>query len=323
MKTQVTELQILEHTANFGTIFGTRKTHKNEYIFPTMMGEANSRLVRNYLITIVPMMVTFNVANVIFLQRMINVCIFGGASFISTFCLLYNLYKYKWVQYILALCSIILVYYFGIDRHQSHVNIFYVVIFFASVLIFNSKSDRYKLLSLISIMAFLFALNTFTNFNDSKTPFLTDDQYHTLFTTNLIFFVTLLVLTMIYVTEIVKRAQRYSNVYAIDGTTQPQRDIVSLEEVNRLKQELYEDYRGFMNHFQVLFPIFYENLRSLEILSFSEIELLAFIKLNFTTGEIAIITNSSLKSVECKKYRLRKKLEIPREKSLYTWVQDF
>ena len=52
----------------------------------------------------------------------------------------------------------------------------------------------------------------------------------------------------------------------------------------------------------------------------SEIEFCALLKLNFDTKEIARYTKSSIRAVEGKKYRIRKKLGIPSDKDINVWM---
>lgn len=77
---------------------------------------------------------------------------------------------------------------------------------------------------------------------------------------------------------------------------------------------------SFYIKFQETFPEFIERL--LEIAPTmvpSELKTAAYIRLDFTTKEIAKYTNMSVRAVEAKKYRLRKKLNIPSESDTNIW----
>jgi tetratricopeptide (TPR) repeat protein len=52
----------------------------------------------------------------------------------------------------------------------------------------------------------------------------------------------------------------------------------------------------------------------------SEIEFCAMLRLNFETKEIARYTKSSVRAVESKKYRIRKKLSIPSNQDIFIWM---
>jgi DNA-binding CsgD family transcriptional regulator len=79
----------------------------------------------------------------------------------------------------------------------------------------------------------------------------------------------------------------------------------------------------FLTKFQELYPGFIDRL--LEInpnLVSSELAFCAMIKLNFTSKEIANYTFIQHKSVQQKKHRLRKKLDVPTNQDLYVFFQN-
>lgn len=79
----------------------------------------------------------------------------------------------------------------------------------------------------------------------------------------------------------------------------------------------------FLTRFQELYPGFIDRL--LEInpnLVSSELAFCAMIKLNFTSKEIANYTFIQHKSVQQKKHRLRKKLDVPTNQDLYVFFQN-
>lgn len=55
----------------------------------------------------------------------------------------------------------------------------------------------------------------------------------------------------------------------------------------------------------------------------SELEICTMLKLGLFTKEIATYTNSSLKSIEGKRYRIRKKINISPDLSLKHWFLGF
>lgn len=81
----------------------------------------------------------------------------------------------------------------------------------------------------------------------------------------------------------------------------------------------------FLEKFQRIFPHFKKNLfdHTKVSLSTSEFTLCAIMKLGLTTKEISIHTNASLKAIEGRKYRLRKKLNIPSDVDFTLWFSNF
>ncbi|KMQ62243.1 hypothetical protein ACM40_08025 [Chryseobacterium sp. BLS98] len=79
----------------------------------------------------------------------------------------------------------------------------------------------------------------------------------------------------------------------------------------------------FMNRFKELYPEFYNNLTSkYPNLNAGDIKLCAFLKLDFSNKQIAEYEHISVRTVESKKYRLRKKLELSKEIDLNKWVAE-
>lgn len=78
---------------------------------------------------------------------------------------------------------------------------------------------------------------------------------------------------------------------------------------------------SFLGKFKQVYPDLYGKITNLEVkLTDSEITLCAMIWLKFSTKEIAQFTFVQHKTVQIKKYRLRKKLSLPKGEDLYKWM---
>lgn len=79
---------------------------------------------------------------------------------------------------------------------------------------------------------------------------------------------------------------------------------------------------GFMFAFENAFPEFSQKLLNINPeLQQSEIEFCALLKLKLSTKEIAKCTFIETRTVQNKKYRIRKKLEIPQSVDIYNWIE--
>lgn len=108
-----------------------------------------------------------------------------------------------------------------------------------------------------------------------------------------------------------------------------------LEENRILENETQYDYsklvellqkkdKSFMMHFEEAFPDFSRKLLELNPkMVRTEIEFCALLKLKIPTKDIAIYTNVEAKTVRNKKYRIKKKLNIPDGTDIYQWFHDF
>lgn len=97
-----------------------------------------------------------------------------------------------------------------------------------------------------------------------------------------------------------------------------EKDVHNLRELIELVQN--KD-KSFHLKFSEVFPEFDQELLKINpALTHSDLEYCALMKLKFETKEIAQYKNVTINSVESKKYRLRKKLNIPTNIDIYTWM---
>ncbi|WP_164463240.1 transcriptional regulator [Chryseobacterium sp. G0201] len=123
-------------------------------------------------------------------------------------------------------------------------------------------------------------------------------------------------------------------IYNRYKTRQKLKDDLISQKVEEFKRKLDNTYEelihlarnsdpSFMNRFKELHPEFYHNLTSkYHNLTLNDMRLCAFIKLNFSNKEIAEYDHISLRTVESKKYRLRKKLNLSGDIDFNKWVME-
>ncbi|MEY8760539.1 helix-turn-helix transcriptional regulator [Chryseobacterium tongliaoense] len=76
----------------------------------------------------------------------------------------------------------------------------------------------------------------------------------------------------------------------------------------------------FLTRFNELYPGFSNKILAVNSdIQSSEIRFSAYLYLNFSTKEIAEYTHISVRTVQTKKYNLRKKLNIPTDMDIYVW----
>jgi tetratricopeptide (TPR) repeat protein/DNA-binding CsgD family transcriptional regulator len=79
----------------------------------------------------------------------------------------------------------------------------------------------------------------------------------------------------------------------------------------------------FLTRFKEIYPEFYETLtEKYPQLSANDIKFSAFLKLNLSTKTIAQYKNISIRTIESRKYRLRKKLDLPSDVDLNKWMME-
>ncbi|HRO46239.1 hypothetical protein [Agriterribacter sp.] len=107
-------------------------------------------------------------------------------------------------------------------------------------------------------------------------------------------------------------------------------DDKSLESLKRMTKTLGEedkmdaDWEHFTIHFDKAHNDFFVALKEKHsTLTPNELKLCAYLRMNLSTKEMAQLMNISVRGVEISRYRLRKKLQIPTEINLFTYLLDF
>lgn len=109
---------------------------------------------------------------------------------------------------------------------------------------------------------------------------------------------------------------------------QNQKNIKALEEKLQISvDELIDDAKNnrasFFEKFQKVYPEFYNKLITrYPNLNTGELELLAYIYLNFPTKDIAAFTFRSYRTIQSRKYSLRKKLGLNTSDDFYIWLRN-
>lgn len=90
-----------------------------------------------------------------------------------------------------------------------------------------------------------------------------------------------------------------------------------------LRRLVKEGNPAFLIEFKKLYPDFYDRLLVYNSETGNDMKFCALIRLNYTTIQMAKYTKSTIRAVESRKYRLRKKFNIPKDKNIYEWFQEF
>ncbi len=84
-----------------------------------------------------------------------------------------------------------------------------------------------------------------------------------------------------------------------------------------------ENSPNFLSRFIEVYPEFYNQLiMEYPDLTSADLKLCALMKLDFSTKEIAEMTFSSLRTIQNRKYKLRKKFRLSSEENLNQWIQN-
>lgn len=99
-------------------------------------------------------------------------------------------------------------------------------------------------------------------------------------------------------------------------------NVAPVEYISDLKKMAENNHPLFMKKFKQFFRDFAECVgkKAETPLNLAELEVCAYTKLGYTTKEVAYYRGDSIRSVENRKYRIRRKLNLPRDVDFTDWV---
>jgi DNA-binding CsgD family transcriptional regulator len=85
-----------------------------------------------------------------------------------------------------------------------------------------------------------------------------------------------------------------------------------------------KEWENFSKHFDKVQSDFLVDIKEIHPnLTGNELKLCAYLRMNLSTKEIAQLMNISARGIEISRYRLRKKLQITSEMSLFDYLVKF
>ncbi|OBW39739.1 hypothetical protein AB670_03913 [Chryseobacterium sp. MOF25P] len=264
----------------------------------------------------------------------------------SLACLLCSFFFKNFIKnkyFILAIffyLTLVVTYYASITSVESGCYIYYFSILTAIPIFFSVKKDTAFVVSIFLFVVLCLYVSAFKNFQlwGVEAQFSHQGLEHGFLIINLTCKLLLLVVNYFFLEE--KRNDYYKALHRntlkrekIDHLNTEIKALRELFNTEELSDENFKDLLiaislndvVFLEKFQRIFPYFKKNLfdNTGVSLSTSELTLCAIMKLGLTTKEISIHTNASLKAIEGRKYRLRKKLNIPSDIDFTLWFSNF
>ena len=257
------------------------------------------------------------------------------------FAMSYVIKEYRKNKYVILITMIVLnfiiTYYSSFCGVESCVFLFYFPLFLAIPFFFNYPKNKIEIFIISVIILGSLYISAINNFNlVPKSSLVLKYHYQNkLLIMNITFSLLIFRITYYFVGE--KKREDYMlvdfNVTKDQYIKDLQIKIENLEEQHK-KEKLSESDISemirlaqtndsiFIARFDLYFPTFFNSIRnaSKAPLTLSDLYLCAMLKLNFSNKQIALYSNSTVKSVESKKYRLRKKIEIPADQDFTIWM---
>ncbi|MDR6967306.1 DNA-binding CsgD family transcriptional regulator [Flavobacterium arsenatis] len=206
--------------------------------------------------------------------------------------------------------------YFFISSHigfESGIYLYYIPLVLSIPNFLNIKKDTKEILIICFVIVFEFFL-------DFKISSVIHPQKDAIFLESLLGSLAFIFWIVYFIlrkqTVLIKYYKKKTGIRSAEVDI----DIDKLNEVVDLARKA--DCIFFIK-FKDLYPYFCERLIEIQpSIVTTELEFCAYIKLGFSTKEIARYTSSSVRSIEGKKYRIRKKYSIPEKVDIYVWIAN-
>ena len=132
-------------------------------------------------------------------------------------------------------------------------------------------------------------------------------------------------MTIIHKNEVLLRIkQELQDLKKELGTRFPNYQYKKLVKILDRNLSPEDEWKTFQSHFDKAYENFFKRLKAeYPELTPNDLKLCAYLRLNLSTKEIAPLLNISIRGVEVRRYRLRKRLKLSREENLVEFLMSF
>lgn len=230
-----------------------------------------------------------------------------------------------------------IVSFFNIYTYKNAgVEYFYFCLLFAVPFFLNYKKDSFSIFFITFIICINFVGCLYFDFDFlPKSQFIEKEDFKTIKLLNILFSTASFLMDIVFITQkdqlihglITDKKQKDSTIKDLVKTNaelmkhQMLINHLSEENITEILSLAENNSPMFFEKFQVFFPHFIPSILKINPnLIHSELYFCALMKLDFDTKKIAQCTNNSIRAVESKKYRIRKKLNIPSEININSFL---
>jgi hypothetical protein len=235
---------------------------------------------------------------------------------------------------IFCIClALFLLYYSYLNGFNNGVSLYYVTLLSSIPLAAYNPVDRFRFVPVIFIIvAVLFLLNNMLYFYQ-----IAKDEYvvsiklrffiimHTLLFIGInIYFIILKDRMILVQYSKIKRAEiLISDLKRKITTLHTESSNINRPTIERVIKLAMDDDITFIPVFKSLFPYMYDKLQTINPqITSAEFKFCALLKLGFSTKDISIYDNITIRSVQTRKSRLRKSFNLSPETDLYNWIEE-
>lgn len=137
--------------------------------------------------------------------------------------------------------------------------------------------------------------------------------------------------------ELLKTEMKYQAIHgSMKSIYKSLNELERVRDINEIKSEIYkikksiahqvsteQRWESFQNHFDLVQSDFYKSIKSrYSSLTLVDLELCAYLRMEMSTKDIARQLNLSIRGVETRKYRLKKKLSLKKAEDLNIFISN-
>ena len=301
-------------------------------------------LINRYLLFLSFLFLFYSVFIIFFFKDMIVSIVLIGITVVFFILLMLiegKAIRFRWllkkvIITVFIILTFLVSFFFIYTWRKAGVEYFYFSLLFALPFFFNYKEDYYSILFIVLFIAlnFIGCLCFDLDFLP-KSKFIKHDDFKIIQLLNILFSITTFLIDIFFVSQ--KDKLIYGLMKETESKDSTIEDLVKTNNelmrqqiiINNLTEDniaeildlAENDSPLFLDRFQIYFPHFIPNILKINSsLISSEIHICALMRLNFDTKKIALCTNSSVRAVESRKYRIRKKLNIPSDINVNNFI---
>lgn len=242
----------------------------------------------------------------------------------------------SFILFIFVLLTFIVSFFNIYTYKNAGVEYFYFCLLFAVPFFLNYKKDAFAIFFITFMISINFIVVLYFDFDFlPKSQFIEAGDFKTIKLLNILFSIASFLMDIVFITQ--KDALIHGLISDKKKKDSTIKDLVKTNTelmkhqmlINHLSEENIEEILSlaesnspmFFEKFQVFFPHFIPDVLKINPnLIHSELYFCALMKLDFDTKKIAQCTNNSIRAVESKKYRIRKKLNISSEININSFL---
>lgn len=246
-----------------------------------------------------------------------------------------NMLKFS-IIFVFVLLTFIVSFFHIYTSKNAGVEYFYFSLLFAIPFYLHYKKDKATIFFLAFIISINFIVSLYFDFDFlPRSRFFEIEDYKTVKLLNILFSVASFLMDIVFIAqkdELINGLIKNTKIKdsTIEDLVKTNTELMKHQMlINHLSEENIQEIFSlaennspmFFEKFQIFFPNFIPDILKINSnLIHSELYFCALMKLDFDTKKIAQCTNNSIRAVESKKYRIRKKLNIASEININSFL---